>query len=149
MTIATLFIVIGFAMLVLDLMLLGVNFIMFAGIGAIFTGVLSSFGIIPDGDLSIYYHFAVFAVVTALDMALLWKPMKRFQNNVSKEETSSDLVGLKLLANSDITHSKGTVRHSGLDWSARLDDSLPKDHIIPDGTEIEVVSVRGNKMIVK
>jgi inner membrane protein len=149
MTIATLFIIIGFAILVLDLMFLGVNFLMFAGVGAIATGAISSLGFIPEGEHSLYYHFALFAVLTALNMILLWKPMKRFQNNVAKQETTSDLVGLKLVTNSEVTHLSGTVRYSGLDWPVRLDSSVPEGTTLPSGKEVEVVAVSGNEMIVK
>ena len=46
--------------------------------------------------------------------------LKSLQNSKGKTDNSSDMVGLTVLASTEITVTAGTIRYSGIDWQARL-----------------------------
>lgn len=137
----------GFIMLIIDLAFIGVNFIMFAGIGAIITGMISYLNIIPEDDYQMYYYIVLYAVVTGLAILFLWKPMQKMQNQNPKNE-SSDMVGVKVKTTTEITLVSGQVSYSGTTWLAILDDNFSSEPI-PSDIEVTVTKVAGNTLFVK
>ena len=82
-----------------------------------FTGLLVSLQIITSWECEALF-VGIFSLLAAI---LLWQPLKRFQGNDKVTDQSSDLIGQKVVTRSSYEVS-GTVRHSGIDWTARLDD---------------------------
>lgn len=147
MNITNILLIAGFVMLIIDLAFIGVNFIMFAGIGAIITGMISYLNIIPDGDYQMYYYVVLYAVVTGLTIAGLWKPMQKMQNQVPKDE-SSDMIGVTVKTTQETTLLSGQVSYSGTTWLAILDDNFSSE-AIPENTNVTVTKVSGNTLFVK
>ncbi|MCJ8295090.1 MAG: NfeD family protein [Colwellia sp.] len=131
--------------LVLELGLMGLSGpLLFFAIASAITGVLISLGLI-DGWQS---EILVVGILSAVITLLLWKPLKKMQNSRSKTDDSSDMIGLQVLASSEINISSGTIRYSGIDWQARLADEVNGESI-GEQTQCQIVAITGNTMLVK
>jgi len=117
--------------------------LLFFAIACFFTAILVSTGIISGWEAE---TFAV-GVLTAIITALLWKPLKRFQNSGGGADTSSDMIGKRVATRSETTANSGSIRYSGIDWNARLAQGLEEN--IPAETNCIIVGVEGNVMLVK
>ena len=139
------FYLIGGVSLVIELALLGLSGpLLFFGIAAFFTGMLSSLGVISGWEAEIF----TLGISSAILAAVLWQPLKKFQNSGGGPDTSSDMIGLTVPAATDINGTEGKIRYSGIDWNARLSSEA-------NGSNISVnemcciVSVEGTTMLVK
>jgi len=114
----------GFLMLAAEALLFGFTTIifLFAGIGAVITGLLMMAGILASTWIA---GVACFGISTGIVSLLLWKPMKQLQDKPAKPQVqSSDLVGYEFVLQQDISLSRpGTQRYSGINWSVELDSS--------------------------
>ena len=131
---------VGFAMLAAEVLLFGFTTIifLFAGLGAIVTGLLMMSGILPDTWIA---GTACFGISTGLSSILLWKPMQRLQNGPVQKKQNSDFLGLQFVLMEDIsTTAPGSYRYSGIDWRVEVDSSSPTDDL-GKGTRVEVVSL--------
>lgn len=138
------FYLLGGVSLMIELSVIGFGSpLLFIGIAAFITGILSSFGIVVGWEYEIFSLGLVTAVITLL----LWKPLKNFQNSGGGPDTSSDMIGQEVVASTDITSVSGTIRHSGIDWQSRLDSSSDVDSI-DDGSLCVITGVKGTVMIV-
>lgn len=119
-----------------------VGFLIFwLGIGALLA-MLTSF--ITD---NIAIQTAVF-VVTSAALIPLTKPfVDKFTKKDSMPTNSYSLIGKKGIVTKEINSINGTglVKINGETWSAKTED----ESLIPQSTEIEVVSIDGVKLIVK
>lgn len=127
----------------LSIMGMGGPLLFFAAATAI-TGLLVSLGVISGWEMEVL----TVGVLTGLIAALLWKPFKEFQNSGGKADTSSDMIGLNVPTSSEVTVNGGSIRYSGIDWSARLDPGVDIGGIA-SGVRCEIVAVDGNVMLVK
>ncbi len=134
-------IAIGFAMMAAEVMLFGFTTIifLFAGLGALITGLLMSVGIIPETWIA---GTASFGLITGISGVVLWKPLMIMQNKaIPKQKPSSDFVGLEFVLMDDIsTTSVGDHRYSGVDWKVEVDSSSDTDNL-KKGQRIVVVGV--------
>jgi hypothetical protein len=79
---------------------------------------------------------------------LLWKPFKQLQGPSKVSDSSSDMIGQIVPVSEQVTRNGGSVRHSGINWQARLDPSSNID-ALASGERVEICAVEGNVMIVK
>lgn len=114
---ANVWFVIGFALLAIEIVAfgLGSGVLLFGSIGALVTGALLWFGVVPSNWI---ISVGCFALASAGATVLLWVPFKRMQSGTQLgNDRSSDLIGYQFRTDTDITHTdKGLHRYSGIDW---------------------------------
>jgi len=132
--------------LVLEIAVIGLSGpLLFFGVGCALTGVFISLGLITGFEWEIL-SVGLFSLATA---GVLWKPLKQFQGTAKVvDDTSSDMIGQKVPVSEELTATGGSIRHSGINWSARLDDSVMADAIAP-GEIVVITATKGNVMIAK
>ncbi|MBE9567298.1 MAG: hypothetical protein IMF14_01290 [Proteobacteria bacterium] len=130
----------GFALLAAEVLLFGFTTIifMFAGLGAVVTGLLMMAGVLPETWIA---GTACFGISTGISSVLLWRPMQRLQNAEPQKTQNSDFIGLQFVLMDDIsTTAPGSYRYSGIDWKVEVDASSPSD-TLEKGKRVEVVSL--------
>lgn len=143
-------IALGFALLAAEVLLFGFTTIvfLFAGIGALVTGILMSMAILPETWIA---GTACFGITTGISSAILWKPLQAMQKKSEpQKEQKSDFVGLEFVLSEAIsTTSPGMYRYSGIDWTVELDARSDTDQL-DAGDRVTVVSVDvGTMRVVK
>jgi len=142
-------IALGFLFLASEVLLFGFTTIilLFAGIGAIVTGLLMSAGVLPETWIA---GISSLGISTGIASVLLWKPLSKMQNgHAPKRSNSSDLIGYEFVLQEDISlMSKGTHRYSGVDWKIELDSSAEVDSLSA-GQRVTVASVDAGVFRVK
>ncbi|HWV14045.1 MAG TPA: NfeD family protein [Cellvibrio sp.] len=129
--------------LLLELSVLGMSGpLLFIALSCLLTGVLVSLKLIQGWE----YEVLSLGLLSVVGAAVLWKPLKRFQNSGSGRDTSSDMIGKDLPVTSAITHNEGCVSYSGIEWQARLDASFSEP--IAVAQRARVVAVEGSLLIV-
>ena len=139
-----LFVIAGLA-LVLELTVLGLNGpLLFFSMACVVTGLLVNVGLITT------WEFEVFSVGVAsiLIAIFLWKPLKNFQGPKQVSDSSSDMIGQIVPVSESITKIGGSIRHSGINWQARLDADSELETLECEA-RVEICGVDGNVMIVK
>lgn len=146
---ATLWLCIGFILLAIELLVFGFasGVLLFGSLGALLTGGLLWFELIPNNFLS---GIASFAVCTALITALLWIPLRKMQSGSELgNDRSSDLIGHTFTLSSSITRTDhGSQKYSGMSWRVEPDKEL-KAPAIDAGTEVTVSAVSAGVFFVK
>ncbi|MDH5611680.1 MAG: NfeD family protein [Gammaproteobacteria bacterium] len=134
-------IALGFLLLATEVLVFGFTTIifLFAGIGALVTGLLMSVGILPETWIA---GVASFGISTGVTSIVLWKPMRKMQDDHTPAQShSSDLIGYQFVLQEDISlMSSGSHRYSGVDWKIELDPSADADSL-SSGQRVVVVSV--------
>lgn len=139
------FYLIGGVSLVIELAVIGMSGpLLFFALAAFITGALSGFGLISGWEAEIF----TLGVTTAILAALLWKPLKNFQNTGGGPDTSSDMIGLNVSAATDINQRSGKIRYSGIDWNARISNNAGVE-IIAAKQMCTIVGIEGTTMLVK
>lgn len=129
--------------LLLELSVLGVSGpLLFIALSCLLTGVLVSLNLVQGWE----YELLTLSLLAVIGAAVLWKPLKRFQNSGGGRDTSSDMIGRDLLVTSTITQDGGCVSYSGVEWQARLDASFSEP--IAVAQRARVVGVEGSLLIV-
>ena len=89
-----------------------------------------SMGILADSMTTALWSNTL---ITAAISILLWKPLKRMQNNVERKPVNSDFAELTFVLNQDVTiEGLSTHQYSGISW--RLKSKQP----ISAGTQVKV-----------
>jgi len=131
----------GFALLAAEVLLFGFGTIifLFAGLGAVITGLLMSVGVVPETWVA---GTASFGISTGISSAILWKPLMAMQNkSTQKREQASDIVGLEFVLEQDIgITTAGNYRYSGMDWKVEIDSNSALD-AISKGQRVVVAAV--------
>ncbi|MDJ0832768.1 MAG: NfeD family protein [Gammaproteobacteria bacterium] len=131
----------GFGLLIAEVLVFGFGTIvlLFAGIGAIITGLLIMAGLLPPGWIA---SIASFGIATGISGVLLWKPFKKLQSRTAADQKpQSDFVGLKFRLDKPVsTSAPGSYRYSGVDWKVMIDPGSDLESI-ETGTEVEVISL--------
>lgn len=117
--------------------------LLFFALSCLITGVLVSFGWISGWEMIVL----LVGVLSFAGALLLWKPLKNYQNTKEAPNTSSDMIGRKLLVKTAISQDAGSVAYSGIDWQARL--AVGATSTIAPGAHAEVVAVDGSLLLVK
>jgi membrane protein implicated in regulation of membrane protease activity len=146
----SIFFITGIVLLIIDVMLINVNVLIFIGLSAILSSVIHSMGFQLPVEL-LFSLIGVTCVLSVLITTLLWKPLKNFQNKTSDSDTSSDLIGRKLIVSQDIkVNETGKVKFSGVEWTSKYDPAfIEESKMIIVGEEIEVTKVVGTTLWVK
>ena len=134
-------IALGFALMAAEVLLFGFTTIifLFAGLGALTSGLLMMVGVLPETWIA---GTACFGIATGVFGLLLWKPLQKMQNAKPQKEQSSDFDGLEFVLLSDIsTTSPGKYRYSGVDWKVEIDSGSGTDRL-NKGERVVVVSTR-------
>ncbi len=130
--------------LLVELALIGLNGpLLFFSIGFALTGVLVSLNIVSAWEMQLLSIGSV-SVLSAL---LLWHPLKRFQGQTKVSDNSSDMIGQVVPVSETVTLTGGTIRHSGINWNARLDEKSELKQL-EAGDRGEIKGVDGNTIII-
>lgn len=131
----------GFLLLATEVLVFGFTTIifLFAGIGALATGLLMSAGVLPETWIA---GVSSFGISTGIVSVLLWKPLSKMQDGrAPKQSQSSDLIGYEFVLQEDISlMSTGNHRYSGVDWKIELDSNAGVDSLSA-GQRVAVASV--------
>lgn len=128
----------GFALLVLEILLsFAAGVFIFAGLGALITGGLMYFGILPETWIA---GISCAGIAAGLSALALWQPLRNLQGDKPIEkDNSSDLVGHEFVVESDLAPGNpGQLQFSGIQWRVEL---APDVEAVAKGTRVEVVSV--------
>lgn len=137
---AEFWLVVGFVLLALEVVTgFTVGVFLFAGLGALTTGGLMSFGVLPETWIA---GISSTGISTGVITALLWKQLKKLQGDRPIEkDNSSDLVGYTFVVESDIAMNKpGSTNYSGISWKVEIDKNAGID-TIEAGKSVTVSSV--------
>lgn len=93
-------------------------------------------------------QMVVFAVVSALALAVSRPMVRRFMNQSVVPTNLDRLIGVEARVTETIDHEKatGTVYADGKTWSAR---SVEDDDVIPEGTKVTVRRIEGVRLFVE
>jgi len=130
----------GFTLLAIEVITgITIGVFLFAGLGAITTGLLMSFAIIPETWIA---GVACTGISSGVITLLLWKPLKSLQGKPSTEkDNSSDLIGYEFITDTDITMTQpGSTNYSGLTWKVEIDKNTDMN-LIEAGQRVTVSSV--------
>ncbi|NQZ50698.1 MAG: NfeD family protein [Moritella sp.] len=137
--------VIGAITLVVELGVIGLSGpLLFFSLGCLATGLLVNLGVIAGWEIEVLSV----GLLTAFSALLLWKPLKHFQGDKFVPDTSSDMIGQTVPVSEIVTINGGKVRHSGINWNARLSDSATVE-ALDTGLRVKIVAVDGNILIVE
>lgn len=130
----------GFTMLVIEVITgFTTGVFLFAGLGALTTGALMSFGVLPETWIA---GVSCTGISSGIITSLLWKPLKNLQGDRPIEkDNSSDLTGHEFVVESDIAVNKpGSTNYSGISWKVEIDKDAGIDSI-EAGQRVSVSSV--------
>lgn len=131
--------------LVLELTVLGLSGpLLFFAIATALTGIFVSAGLISSWEYEVF-SVGLLSLICAL---ILWKPLKKFQGPTQVNDSSSDMIGQIVPVGDAITRNGGSIRHSGIDWQARLEVSSTQE-ILETGQRVKICAVDGNVMVVR
>lgn len=118
---------------------------LFAGLGAIATGVFIYFGSIAATDT--ITQFVCFFAASGLAAAILWKPLKRFRIG-KQDQKFNNMVGDTGTVSKTVSKDGGEVKWSGTQMHARLSVEAGVDSLAPEAKVI-ITAVEGATLIVK
>lgn len=125
---ANLSLIVGLALLGLDIVVIGLSPVMFFALGSLAVSAL----LYATGWRPALIETAALAAGASLLIALVGrKPLQRFQNADVEEDRSSDLIGRELTTTHEVTKTGGRVYWSGVDWQARLAEDAGVDRLAP------------------
>jgi membrane protein implicated in regulation of membrane protease activity len=131
--------------LLIELTLIGLSGpLLFFAVGCALTGILVSLNLISTWEIELLFV----GVFTLLCSLIMWKPLKQFQGNGQISDSSSDMIGQTVNVSETVTHATGTVRHSGINWTARLSQDCSVESIAT-GQAVKICAINGNILIVK
>lgn len=140
-----LFLIIGVALVAAEMVLFQFStfWIFFIGLGAL---VAAGYAWI-SGDVTYTATVAVFLASSVAITAILFAPMRRWQNQPSAME-GNDAVGQTVVVEKAISPGNtGTVSWSGSDWQAVLAPGV--NETIAEGASATVVSIQGIELSIK
>ena len=132
--------VVGFSLLALEVITgFTMGVFLFAGLGALVTGGLMNFGVLPETWIA---GIACTGISTGVITALLWKQLKKLQGGRAIEkDNSSDLIGHTFVVESDISITQpGSIKYSGISWKVEIDKDAGVNSI-DAGKSVTVSSV--------
>jgi membrane protein implicated in regulation of membrane protease activity len=137
---AEFWIFLGFGLLAIEVLTgLTTGVLLFGGLGALITGLIMSFGLLPETWI---VGFSSAGICTAIVTAALWYPLRKIQGGKTvTKDNSSDLVGYQFILEQDIEPLKpGSKRYSGIPWRVEIDAQSDVAKIAA-GQLVEVTSV--------
>ena len=140
-SVSVIWLIITVVLSVIEIFTLGLVTIWFAA-GAAIAFFLALF------DAPLPVQIGAFLVVSVLVLVLVRPIAARHFNNRLKKTNIDAYVGRKLIAKTDIDNLKGTGKVD-MDGSTWLAVSSVDNIVIPEGSEVKVVEVKGAKLIVE
>jgi len=132
-------------LLVIELSVLGLSGpLLFIAIACGITGLFVTLGFMSSWEVEVL-SVGILSVMSAV---ILWKPMKKFQGPKQVSDSSSDMIGQIVPVSDEVTRNGGSIRHSGINWQARLDSSSNTESL-ESGERVKITAVDGNVMIIK
>lgn len=127
-------------MAVIEIVTLGLTTIWFAG-GALAAFIASLLG------AGLAVQIAVFIVVSLALLAGTRPFAVRYLNKGRVSTNAESLIGKMAVVKEEIDNlnARGLVSVNGQEWTARA----WKDHVIPEGTTVEIMEISGVKLLVK
>lgn len=140
-SISVIWLIVTVVLSVIEISTMGLVTIWFAA-GAAVAFLLSLF------DAPLAFQIGAFVVVSVVVLVLVRPIAARHFNNSLKKTNIDAYVGRKLIAKTDIDNlqGKGKVDMDGSTWLAV---SSVDNIVIPAGTKVKVVEVKGAKLIVE
>lgn len=122
----------GIALLLVDVVLLGFStfVLFFVGVSLLVSAGLMMLGVVPSTWVAALWLNALLVPAIA---ALLWRPLKRLQEQKSSEPIHNDFADHQFVLDGDVD-LRGLTKHrySGIEWS------LKSEQLISAGTTVEV-----------
>lgn len=119
-----------------------VGFLVFwLGVGALFAMIVSFF------TSNLIVQTTVFVISSAL-LILITKPfVKKFVDVKPTKTNAFSIIGKKALVIKEINpiKSTGQIKVNGEVWTAETEN----DEVIPEGSEVEILEIKGVKVVVK
>ena len=140
-SVSVIWLIITVVLSVIEIFTLGLVTIWFAA-GAAIAFFLALF------DAPLPVQIGAFLVVSVLVLVLVRPIATKHFNNRLKKTNIDAYVGRKLIAKTDIDNLKGTGKVD-MDGSTWLAVSSVDNIVIPAGSEVKVVEVKGAKLIVE
>lgn len=140
-SVSVIWLIITVVLSVIEIFTMGLVTIWFAA-GAAIAFFLALF------DAPLPVQIGAFLVVSILVLVLVRPIAARHFNNRLKKTNIDAYVGRKLIAKTDIDNLKGTGKVD-MDGSTWLAVSSVDNIVIPAGSEVKVVEVKGAKLIVE
>lgn len=130
----------GFIMMIIEVISgFTAGIFLFAGLGALTTGILMMFGVLPQTWIA---GLASTGISSGIIATLLWRPFRKLQgNHPTEKDNSSDLVGHEFILDSDISVTNpGKTLYSGINWKVLIDHQAGVD-TMQAGQRVIVTSV--------
>ncbi|WP_462160083.1 NfeD family protein [Pseudoalteromonas sp. GB56] len=125
--------ILGVLALIIEVAVLGMStfILLFLGLSLLFTGLMMNFSLLDSTLTTALWSNTI--VTTALAL-LLWKPLKRMQEQRDSGEVKSDFAELSFVLENDVD-DQGLTTHtySGISWK------LKSEHPLTTGTKVKVV----------
>lgn len=119
--------------------------LVFAGIGAIVTGIVIESGGVEASDIVL--QGAVFCAGTIISSLLLWKKLKQWRLNPKQPEYSNIVGDIAVVAGESLKRGeRGQVRWSGTLMQAEIDGDADA---IEAGAQVKITALHGNVLKVK
>ena len=121
---AEVLVVLGIALLTIEAAILGFStfILFFLGISIFLSGILVWLGVVPETLNGI---LIANAILTPLSAALLWKPLRKMQNQTDDKKVTSDFDGLEIILKHDINDQGGDeYPYSGITWQLKSHQPL-------------------------
>ncbi|REL30913.1 NfeD family protein [Thalassotalea euphylliae] len=115
----------GLLLLIIEVAVLGFStFILtFVGLALVVAGSLVLTSLVPVQLMPIVLTIAIFTTIFA---AILWKPLKRFQNRQDTHKVKNDFIGMEFVLDKEIdATSSATHKLSGIDWQVKAKQAIP------------------------
>ncbi|NMM39876.1 NfeD family protein [Pseudoalteromonas arctica] len=125
--------ILGVLALIIEVAVLGMStfILLFLGISLFATGLMMNFTLLEDSLTTALWSNTL---ITAACAVLLWKPLKRMQDNVDNKEVKSDFAELDFVLTSDVNElGISTYSYSGVSWKLKSQQPLSA------GTHVKVV----------
>lgn len=124
----------GILLLIIEMLVLGFStfILFFLGLSLLLSGLIMSASAVPETLISAMW---LNSVLTSLLAILLWKPLKRMQQNKGEpNEIKSDFIGQEFILEDDVDLSGNSTRlYSGVSWSLKSKTPIAK------GSQVRVV----------
>ena len=125
--------IMGVIALIIEVAVLGLStfILLFLGISLFSTGLMMNVGLL---EASLTTALWSNTLITSACAFLLWKPLKRMQDNVDNKEVKSDFAELDFIIKDDVNDlGSTTYSYSGIDWKLKSHQPLSA------GTHVKVV----------
>ena len=143
--------IVGVSLVILEFVVFGFGtlFLLFIALGCFFTALILYVGLLEPALLPVSISVGIFSLLAT---AVLWKPMRTFQNTQQSPEIQPNaFAGVKFRLSADLAVNTGATdvvmqRYSGIEWEVELFDK--SDELIAAGTEVEVKRASVGKLYV-